>query len=107
MSGCERCGIAYADCLTEERVRVCDGCLYEVVAAQRDRLREELARSRERESEAYADGFRAARDAAVAACEEVHEYCKAMAFSPGRIVSGPGAALRCIDAIQFLREDER
>jgi len=43
---CEDCGAAYADCLTRDRVRLCESCLYERTARERDELREEVARLR-------------------------------------------------------------
>lgn len=36
---CEDCGAAYADCLTRDRVRICESCLYERTARERDEAR--------------------------------------------------------------------
>ena len=43
---CEDCGATYADCLTRDRVRVCESCLYERTARERDELRAEVERQK-------------------------------------------------------------
>lgn len=43
---CVDCACDEAECLTEDRVRVCVSCLYERTAKQRDELRHEVERLR-------------------------------------------------------------
>jgi len=60
---CSDCHAEYADCLTRDRVRVCESCLYERTARERDELREEVVRLTRERDEARAHAYAAERDA--------------------------------------------
>lgn len=91
-----------------------DACLdlreaKEAWKAERAELEAHLSQAedeRDRFRGAFAVGFRSARDAAIAACEKVFTYCEQHSLSPGRIVTGPNAAVRCIEAIQGIMKGE-